>query len=74
MKVNGSMMSYKATVSILGVMEESSRDNGKKINFMEKVCLPGQMVEVIEANILTMLKAVLGFMNGQMAKSLKDNG
>lgn len=41
---------------------------------MEKECLLGKMEGDMKENIIKTKKRVLGFSNGQMEDSIKDNG
>lgn len=60
--------------NIPGVMVESLKDNGCRINFMDKVFSLGLMEEVIRDHMRMTLKVAMEFIVGQMERNLKANG
>lgn len=74
MKEYGLITILKGMVNITGLMVELMKDLGKKINFMERVFIPGETVDNMMVFMLKIKNKVLGHTYGLMVGNMKDFG
>ena len=74
MKENLLKIILKEPAFIHGRMEDNTKDSGRKIKCMAKVCLHGQTGGSIMVSILMALKRDMENLNGQMEKYIRGHG
>ena len=57
-----------------GLIEDVTWENGEIINFMEKVCIHGQMDDHTMAHTLMIKRKGMALIFGPMVENLKDTG